>query len=327
MLEYKQIRFKDVDWAAHADFETQTICKSREWLQFISETQNAEPVIAAISSGSQLVGYFTGLIVQKMGMRILGSPFPGWSTIYMGFNLEPDVNRTDVLQGLLQFAFRKLNCIQVEIMDRGLTLEDAQGLGFAHRMLENFEIDLTQSEDELWKRLKPKSARYSINKAKKLGVTITEGNPEGFAEEYYNQLVDVFAKQSLKPTYDLRRVEALIDNLYPGGNLLLLRAHNPARECLATGIFPGNQQLTYFWGAASWRNAQSFCPNELLVWHAIRYWKARGTNVFDFGGAGEYKRKYGGERISVPWFRKSKYPGLESLRAIASKLVSLRQRQ
>lgn len=327
MFTFERIGYSDVAWKKLDGFSGRIICQSKEWLDFVAETQNAEPVVATISSGSQLVGYFTGLIVRKMGMRILGSPFPGWSTIYMGFNLEPDVNRTDVLQGLLQFAFRRLNCIQVEIMDRGLTLEDAQGLGFAHRMLENFEIDLTQSEDELWKRLKPKSARYSINKAKKLGVTITEGNPEGFAEEYYNQLVDVFAKQSLKPTYDLRRVEALIDNLYPGGNLLLLRAHNPARECLATGIFPGNSTMAYFWGAASWRETQLYCPNEPLVWHAIKYWQARGTKAFDFGGAGEYKRKYGGHRISVPWFRKSKYPGLETLRAIASKVVSLRQRK
>lgn len=296
-------------------------------MDFIAATQKAEPVVAKVMDGELLVGYFTGMLVRKLGMRILGSPFPGWSTIYMGFNLQPEVERSAALEGLQKFAFYNLGCIQVEIMDRHTTLEDAQGLGFGHRMLDNFEIDLTQNEEELWAKFKKKSARYSINKSQKLGVTITEGNPDGFAEEYYSQLVGVFAKQSLKPTYDLKRVQTLIDKLYPTGNLLLLRALGADGECLATGIFPGNQNFTYFWGAASWRDAQSYCPNEPLVWHAIKYWKARGTPVFDFGGAGEYKRKYGGQRIAVPWFRKSKYPGLETIRAIAGKVVSLSQRK
>lgn len=39
------------------------------------------------------VGYFTGMIVRKIGLRILGSPFPGWSTDYMGLSLSACVDR------------------------------------------------------------------------------------------------------------------------------------------------------------------------------------------------------------------------------------------
>jgi hypothetical protein len=82
----------------------------------------------------------------------------------------------------------------------------------------------------------------------------------------------------------------------------------------------------YMWGAASWREHQILRPNELLIWTAMKYWKARGMHTFDMGGSGEYKRKYGGREISVPWIQVSRYPMLGVLRQIAKKGFRLRQR-
>ena len=48
-------------------------------------------------------------------------------------------------------------------------------------------------------------------------------------------------------------------------------------------------------------------PNEALHWYAMRYWKRRGAQYFDWGGGGGYKEKYGVAPLSVPWFYKSKY--------------------
>ena len=87
--------------------------------------------------GEGRLGYFTGAVVRKFGFRILGSPFPGWTTAYMGFNLLPDVPRREALAALEAFALRELRCIHLEIMDHNLSLEDGQSLGFsacAHRV-------------------------------------------------------------------------------------------------------------------------------------------------------------------------------------------------
>ena len=43
------------------------------------------------------------------------------------------------------------------------------------------------------------------------------------------------------------------------------------------------------------------------------------------GGGGEYKRKYGGREIEVPWFRKSKYPWIRYLRDMAQHSHKVRQ--
>lgn len=317
-------RLDVVDWCGLDSFGDRTIFQTKPWLDFVAEAQRAEPLVACIRDKSNIVGYFTGLVVRKMGLKILGSPFPGWTTLYMGFNLCPGVARRAAMEALQDFAFRELRCAHVEIMDRGMTFEESLGLGLEHRVLSNFEIDLTQGEEALFGGLKG-SCRTSIRKAAKCGVVIEEATDDAFADDYYSQLQAVFARQSLVPTYAIDRVRLLMKHLLPTGRLLLLRARDPEGHSIATGIYPAMNNTMYFWGGASWRKYQTLSPNEAVHWYAMRYWQARGIKKCDMGGGGEYKRKYGGQKINIPWFRKSRYPVLASLRNFASRLQSYRQ--
>jgi CelD/BcsL family acetyltransferase involved in cellulose biosynthesis len=306
-------------------YHDHTIFQTEQWLQFVASTQNAEPVIAAVIRENQTVGRFTGLIIRKIGLRILGSPMAGWTTSYMGFNLEPSVSRADALVALEKFAFSDLKCIHFELMDRHFSTGDIEQAGYTHRILHSFEIDLSKSEEELLAAMKPE-CRRCIRKAEKENVQIEEVKDESFADDYYPQMQDVFAKQGLVPTYSKRRVQTLIKYLLPTGNLLLARARNQEGKCIATGIFPAKNDTMYFWAGASWRSDQNLRPNEAIQWFAMLYWKERGITKYDMGGGGEYKRKYGGEEIAVPWVRKSKYLLIEHLRNFAKAAHTFRQR-
>ena len=154
---------------------------------------------------------------------------------------------------------------------------------------------------------------------------VEEAQDLEFADEYYAQLKDVFAKQSLVPTYDVGRVRQLITHLYPTGHLLLLRARDRQGQCIATGIFPHLNGVMYFWGGASWRQHQLLRPNEAIQWHALKFGRKNGLRAYDMGGGGEYKRKYGGGEIEVPWFRKSKYRWVRYLREMAQQSHKMRQ--
>jgi hypothetical protein len=81
----------------------------------------------------------------------------------------------------------------------------------------------------------------------------------------------------------------------------------------------------YFWGGASWRHHQLLRPNEAIQWYAMKIGKQKGLRTYDMGGGGEYKRKYGGSEIEVPWFRKSKYPWIRYLREMAQDSHKVRQ--
>jgi hypothetical protein len=297
---------------------------SREWVEFVADTQQATPVAAELRDGTSVLGYFIGLVFSRLGVRILGSPFPGWTTSYMGFALRPEVPRWLALRALERFAFKDLGCVHFVVVDRYLTVEDGQRAGLASQMTRSQETDLRPSTEVLFARMKG-ACRRCIRKAEREGVTIEEAKDDEFAGEYYAQMIQVFGKQDLVPTYGLERVQKLIQHLRPTGQLLLLRARDGQGRCIGTGIYPALNATAHFWGNASDRAGLHLRPNESLHWHAMRYWKGRGIPVFDWGGLSAYKEKYGCVPIAVPRFLKSRWPGLGMLRRQAKRLVSSRQ--
>jgi CelD/BcsL family acetyltransferase involved in cellulose biosynthesis len=311
------------EWDRMDAFGDRVIFQTREWLEFLARTQGAQPVVAAVMDDREHVGYFTGLVIRRFGIRILGSPFPGWTTESMGFNLIDGVNRRDAAAALIPFAFRTLGCAHVELKDRWLQADDLHGLGFTSEPTLTFEVDLSDDETAIFGRMSS-ACRRAVRRGEKLGVTVEQVTGAAFADEYYAQLVEVFARQSLVPPYGVERVRALIDCLEPTGHLLLVRARSAEGLPVATGIFPAFNGTAYFWGGASVREHQILRPNEAVFWYAMRYWRARGMTVLDLGGGGEYKRKYGPSELRVPFFRRSRFPGLSVLREVARRAVEQR---
>jgi hypothetical protein len=308
-----------------AGWPDRLVYHSEEWIRFVAETQGAEPVRAELVDGGTVLGWVVGLVFSRLGVRIFGSPFAGWTTMYMGFSLQPGVPRWPALQALRRFAFRDLGCLHFEIVDRHLTAEDGSRIGLPHGWIDSYQTDLTQSEDALFGAMES-ACRRCIRKGDKSGVTIEEADDDRFAAEYHTQLRDVFAKQGLEPSYGVDRVEALIRHLHPTGRLLLLRARDPEGRCIATGIYPGMNRIAQFWGNASFRWGQRWRPNEALHWYAMRYWKRRGAALFDWGGGGDYKRKYGCTPLRVPRFYQSRLALLGRLRDAAETAFYGRQR-
>ena len=213
----------------------------------------------------------------------------------------------------------------MEVSDPYFKVEDGETLGFITDSYTSYRTDLTRSEEELFNSM-DSACRRCVRKAEKSGVTIEEAHDHGFADESYEQLKDVFAKQGLVPTYDVERVRALIKNLEPTGRLLLVRARDPEGKCIATGIFPGFNKIAEFWGNASFRSSQILRPNEFIQWYVMRYWKRRGIQVYDWGGEGTYKEKYGCVQHQVPWFTKSRYQVVSKLRDEARKMFERKQK-
>jgi CelD/BcsL family acetyltransferase involved in cellulose biosynthesis len=315
-VKLERIALDAVDWADLDAYPDRVVFQTREWIEFVARTQGAEPVLAGVVERGRTVGYFTGLVVKKYGLRLLGSPFPGWTTSSIGFNLVETASRPDAARALVAFAFGPLRCVHLELKDRRLRESDLEGLGFESSPTVTFEVDLSPAEDAIFANM-TSACRRAIRKSKKEGVVVEEASGADFAGEYYAQLEDVFAKQSLRPMYGVTRARELIRCLKPTGRLLLLRARAPDGTAIATGIFPAMNGVAYFWGGASWRSHQILRPNEAIFWYAMRYWKERGMTVLDMGGGGDYKRKYGPTETSVPFARRSRFRALMLLRDAA----------
>jgi hypothetical protein len=314
-----------VDWARLDGFADRTVFQTREWLHFVRETQRAKIVLCELAEGGEAAGYFTGLVFSRFGVWILGSSFPGWTTPYMGFNLVPGASRKAALAAVERTAWDTLKCLHMEVSDPFFTVDDGKEIGFDCEFYASYRSDLTLTEDKLFNNMNS-ACRRCVRKAEKSGVILEEAHDLDFADEYYEQLKDVFAKQGLVPTYTIERVRALIRNLEPTGRLLLVRARDPEGKCIATGIFPGFNRIAEFWGNASLRSSQSLRPNEAIHWYAMRYWKRRGAEIYDWGGEGAYKEKYGCVPHHVPWFTKSRFGFLSTLRGQAKAMFERGQR-
>jgi hypothetical protein len=313
------------DWARLDGFADRTVFQTREWLQFVHETQRAKIVLCELFDGGETAGYFSGLVFSRLGVRILGSSFPGWTTPYMGFNLVPGASRRTALAAIERMAWDTLKCLHLEVSDPFFTVDDGKELGFTCESYASYRSDLTQTEDKLFSNM-DSACRRCVRKAEKSGVVIEEAHDLDFADEYYEQLKDVFAKQGLVPTYTVERVRSLVRNLEPTGRILLVRARDPDGKCIATGIFPGFNKIAEFWGNASFRSSQNLRPNEAIHWYAMRYWKRRGAEIYDWGGEGTYKEKYGCVAHRVPWFTKSRFAFISRLRGQAKAMFERKQR-
>lgn len=324
-MKCKILDWAAVNWELLDQFADRTVFQTREWLLFLSETQKATPVIAELREGGDLVGYFTGLTFTRFGVKVLGSSFPGWTTPYIGFNLVAGASRAKALAAVEELAWGGLKCLHMEVSDPGFVPQDGLSNGFTCEYFATQRTDLTRSEEDLFQSMTP-ACRRCIRKAEKIGVTIEEAHDLAFADDYYEQLKDVFAKQGLVPPYPVDRVRKLIRHLAPSGRILLLRARDPRGKCIATGIFPGFNGIAEFWGNASFRRSQILRPNELIHWYAMRDWKRRGAETYDWGGEAKYKEKYGCVRHTVPWFVKSRYELVTRLRNQARSVFARKQR-
>lgn len=306
MARFERVRLQPAQWQQIlSTFDDRIVFQTPAWLAFLEETQGAEPVFAELKEGNETLGYLCGLVLKKMGLRILGSPFPGWSTPYMGFNLRPGVPRQVAVAALSDFAFKQLRCAHVELVDSFLSVSDIEGLGYTYKMNPTLEVDLTQSEDTLFGNM-TKSCRWTVRKAEKNGVKIEEATDIEFATEVAAQLAEVFSKHGLALHFGAERVRALIKHLQPAGSLLMLRARDPEGRCIATGIYPGTHRTSFYLIGASWRAHQKLYPNELMLWNAMLLWKRRGAHVFNMVGNMEFKQKFGGRETAVPQLSKSR---------------------
>ena len=321
---FERLPFDQVPWDELDKYPDRVVCQTRGWLRYLRDTQRAEPVVARLLSGGATVGWFTGAMVRKFGVRVLGSPFPGWLTFDMGFNLDEGVSRRDALQALRRFAFGPLGCWHVEVRDRFLVPDDTAGLGWDAQVGSTILVDLAKAEDQLFAGL-DRDVRRCVRRAQDQGVTIVEADDEAFFDEHYRQLLEVFGKQGLSPTYERDRLRSLWRNLRGSGRLLLLRGLTPDGECASTGVFAAMNDTMYWVAYSSWLKYQPLHVNDLLQWHAIRHWSAQGLARYDMAGWVTYKMKFGGVKTETYWFRCSRVPLLSRLREPARRFFRARK--
>lgn len=322
MYNVKEVNF-DVLKKIQEDTDIiQTVFTSYEWIKFLWKNGKGKPVILEITKDKKVIAYFVGVIFKKFGIKILGSPFEGWTTCDMGFCALDNINRLELLDYVKDYAFKKLKCLYMEVVDERISLEDLEGKNYNYLTERTYVLNINQTDEELFKIFKTDCRNY-IRQFERRGAVIERVNPSiEFADEYYDQLIDVFKKQNLKPFYNRQKVYDLMQAFEDvPDELLCLRVCDPNGRCIATSIFPGLKNKCYFWGAASYTEYQHYRPNEYMVWVAIKFWRDHGASEFNMVGIRPYKKKFGPHEYEYPRLVFSKYRFLLTARGLAKKTI------
>ena len=181
--------------------------------------------------------------------------------------------------------------------------------GFVHERHLNFLIRLDRSEADLWGALS-RSARQRIRSGERKGVDVevvtgTDGGTDtGAAGEAY-RLLEVVYRRARVPLADHSLFDAAVSVLGPRGMCRLVIARLGG-EVIGARFVLLHRGRIIDWYAGSDRTFAAYSPNELLVWHVLRWGCEHGYDLFDFGGAGrpdeqygprEFKAKFGGELV------------------------------
>lgn len=321
MFEFEHIEYENINREEYYSIKTKSVFTSLEWIDYIREDKNASPIFVRILKNGAFQGYFAGLLFKVGGIKIIGSPFKGWSTCYMGLDVQDATEKIEIIAELKDFLVRKFKCMFIEIADRDISVDEAEARGFHTDALITLELNVDGKTDEELFKLFKTDCRNFIRQFEKRGASLEIAEPnEEFAEQYYEQLIDVFAKQGLIPTYSLKKVKCLLNNMRNTSNVLCLRVRDPDGKPIASSIFFGMNERFYFWGGASLRPYQHYRPNEYMLWYAIRYWRNKGMKVFDMVGERDYKRKFGPEEVSYARMSFSRFPMLILLRDFCEKM-------
>ena len=173
-----------------------------------------------------------------------------------------------------------------------------------HQPETTLKLDLTLSEEELLKQMKPKG-RYNIRLAKKKSVIVKES--QDFSKFY--KLIQETTQRNKFGGHSQKYYEIMLNVLKSDAQLLLAEYEG---KIIAGGIFTySDKEGIYYYGASSNQYRNVMAPY-LIQWTAIQEAKKRGCEKYDFlgiapknadknhswKGVTSFKKKFGGEVIN-----------------------------
>jgi len=191
----------------------------------------------------------------------------------------------------------------------------AADAGFDVREWATFVINLGVSREALWANLKASSARYSIRRAMKLGLRMSDATQASF-EAYARCEYEHGRAHGVAPWPRVGR-EALRDALVPLGAYRLFGAEHAGQTIAYVPVILFNRTMHLVKPVQLPRcTAEKIPAGDFLLWQAILFGHAQGLSAFDLTGVSPrpataaergiwfFKSKWGGESLRYPVLRK-----------------------
>lgn len=166
-----------------------------------------------------------------------------------------------------------------------------QASGFAYEDHLNYLIDLDRPTEAIFQgigRRTRKNIRHGLNRG---AVAIEEVKDRRQLATCY-QLIQQTYREAGVPLADRTLFEAAFDLLYPKGMVRFTLAR-VGQAPAAVSVELLYKDLVYGWYGGMNRAYGDHVPNELLMWHILKWGAENGYRLYDFGGAGRPNERYG----------------------------------
>lgn len=284
------------------------------WLNFTIEDTGGRFIGIRISNRAGLTSFFAGVLFKRFGIKIIGSPFPGWGTSYMGICGQLP-NDDHLVSTLLEFLLDRYGAHYIEIINPPVENTLVSGSRYSVSHVESLLLPLIDGLDSLYVKLKGDCRTYLRQFEAKGGVVTAVDGDDEFVDRFYEQLIEVFARQGMVPTHSRQRIASMLKTLsLSQADLLCLEATGPANEPLASSVFFGSNGTFYYWACASYTSGRHFRPSEAMIWKAIHHFSDLGYHSFDMMGVRDYKLKFSPLPISYTRITAARFAILLSLR-------------
>jgi len=274
-----------------------------------TNTKKYEPVFLAVVNDQGKISGTLLAVIQKEYASILGN-FTARSIIHGGPLIKDDD------PNVMDFVLKEYNGIikKKAIYSQFRNFWDWSSLeevfltnGFEFEEHLNILIDLTKSEDQLWKEVHSKR-RNEIRRAVRENTTFSIGSTDEALEKCYDILKEVYSRAKL-PIPDYLFFHNLF-HMKENAKLMVFCAHYHGEiiGCMLALVF-GDRIYDFY--AGSLKEYYNKYPNDLIPWEVFKWGKDRQYRIFDFGGAGkpdipygvrDYKKKFGGEFLNFGRF-------------------------
>ena len=332
------------DWEEIESCVDATVFHTRLWDVYLSSLGKKHIVIAISEESGSRIGFFIGTN-SWIGIKVIGSPSGGAGTFVQGLCLKNEVaieERIRIYQELVAFCFHHHLAGYVQISDWRLmgVYDDLDArltwsmplldqLGIHHSLRISFFLDTRLPESVLWDNLKYKSCKYPIHKAEKLGLFVKRiENAEeipSFVETHSELVADVSRRKKVKQHvhHNKKHLLALCRALFPDRVVMLQvigTGDDGEKHVMASSIFCIGKAASNYFSGASKEIYMKFCPNELMVWEAIKILHNSDSGDLILGDVAPYKKKFGSLYGYLPMLVFTKYPGLKDIRGRMKKL-------
>jgi hypothetical protein len=268
------------------------------WLDMVSDEWKA--VVTEQDGNVQAVWPYS--MEKKAGVSIIRNPL---MTPYLGpyFFLPGNLKQSkrftkeDEIYKAIWKQFSDWDFFDVQCLPDYNNFLPFQHEGFTHTQKITYEVDLTQTEEEILNGMDEGKRRHIRKAAKEL--TITDGLP--FLEQFYHLHKDTFVRKGKKYPCSQKLFKKIITTSieHKAGNLSA--AVNAKGELNALLFVVYDHEKMYLLISAVNQDVLHHGAMVMLVWEAMKLGKKLKLKTFDFEGSTDpgvelYFRNFGGER-------------------------------